>query len=85
MSLSIPCKISRWLNSRKAMLVWSLECLVTVNDLWLYLTVPWVGLQFGIMVFPDHTHLLFQTRVIDFGVANIFIRTCTGQTLIRLS
>ena len=26
---------------------------------WLYLAVPWVCLQFVIVVFPDHTHLLF--------------------------
>ena len=26
---------------------------------WLFLTVPWVCLQFVIVVFPDHTHLLF--------------------------
>ena len=25
----------------------------------LYLTMPWVCLQFVIVVFPDHTHLLF--------------------------
>ena len=32
-------------------------CLVVV--LWLFLAVPWVCLQFVIVVFPDHTHLLF--------------------------
>ena len=26
---------------------------------WLFLSVPWVSLQFVIVVFPDHTHLLF--------------------------
>ena len=26
---------------------------------WLLLAVPWVCLQFVIMVFPDHTHCLF--------------------------
>ena len=26
---------------------------------WLFLAVPWVCLRFVIMVFPDHTHLLF--------------------------
>ena len=31
-------------------------CLLTVNVLKLFLTVPWVGLQFVIVVFPDHTH-----------------------------
>ena len=29
------------------------------NVLWLFLTVPCVGLQSVIVVFPDHTHLLF--------------------------
>ena len=28
-----------------------------VNVLWLFLTVPWVGLQCVIVVFPDHTYL----------------------------
>ena len=26
---------------------------------WLFIAVPWVCLQFAIVVFPDHTHLLF--------------------------
>ena len=32
-------------------------CLVIVIVLWLFLTVPWVGVQCVIVVFPDHTHL----------------------------
>ena len=36
----------------------SFGCLVTINDLGLFLMVPCVGLQFVIVVFPDHTHLL---------------------------
>ena len=35
-------------------------CLVTVNVLWLFLTVPWVGLQCVILLFSDHTHLFFM-------------------------
>ena len=31
-------------------------CLVIV--VWLFLAVPWVSLQFVIVVFPDHSHLL---------------------------
>ena len=42
-----------------ALLLLSFGCLVTVNLLRLFLTVPWVGLQCVIVVFPDHTHLLF--------------------------
>ena len=41
-----------------ALLYVSFRCLV--NVLWLFLTVPRVGLQCMIVVFPDHTHLLFD-------------------------
>ena len=34
-------------------------CLVIV--VWLFLVMPWVHLQFLIVVFPGHTHLLFLT------------------------
>ena len=34
-----------------------LQCLVTVNILWLFLMVPRVCLQYMIVVFPDHIHL----------------------------
>ena len=33
-------------------------CLVIV--VWLFLAVPWVCLHFVIVIFPDHTHLLFS-------------------------
>ena len=42
-----------------ALLLLSFRCLVTVNVLWLFLMVPLVGLQCVIVVFPDHSHLLF--------------------------
>ena len=35
-------------------------CLVTV--VWLFLTMPWVCQQFVIVLFPDHTHLLFLVQ-----------------------
>ena len=41
-----------------ALLLLSYRCIVTINVLWLFLTVPWVGLQHVIVVFPDHTHFL---------------------------
>ena len=40
-----------------ALLSLSSWCLVIV--VWLFLAVPWVCPQFVIVVFPDHTHLLF--------------------------
>ena len=36
-------------------------CLVIA--VWLFLTVPWVGLQFVIVVFPDYTHLLLSLQI----------------------
>ena len=39
-----------------ALLNLSSWCLVIV--MWLFLEVPWVCLQFVIVVFPDHAHLL---------------------------
>ena len=39
-----------------ALLSLSYWCLAIV--VWLFLAVPWVCLQFVIVVFPDHTHLL---------------------------
>ena len=41
------------------------------NVMWLFLTVPWVGLQCVIVVFPDHTHLLFVIHIIMKYVYNI--------------
>ena len=41
------------------LLLLSYKCIVTIDVLWLFLTVPWVGLQYVIVVIPDHTHLLF--------------------------
>ena len=43
-----------------ALLRLSSWCLVVV--MWLLLAVPWVCLRFMILVFPDHSHLLFLHR-----------------------
>ena len=40
-----------------ALLNLSTWCLVMVE--WIFLAMPWGCLQFVIVVFPDHTHLLF--------------------------
>ena len=40
-----------------ALLLLSIGGHVTVNILKLFLMVPWVELQFVIVVFPDYTHL----------------------------
>ena len=43
-----------------ASLLLSFRCLVTVDVLWFFLTVPWVHLLCVIVVFPDHTRLLLD-------------------------
>ena len=42
-----------------ALLLLFYRCSVTINVLWLFLMVPWVGLQYVTVVFSDQTHLLF--------------------------
>ena len=42
-----------------ALLLLFFRCIVTINVMWLFLTVSWVGLQCVVVVFPDHTYLLF--------------------------
>ena len=49
-----------------ALLSLSSWCLVIV--MWLFLVVPLVNLQFVIVVFPDHTHILFLVCVLYCGL-----------------
>ena len=58
--LSRPAIILTRNRELVALLLLSFRCLVTVNVLWLFLMVPWVGLQYVIVGFPDDTHLLFS-------------------------
>ena len=42
-----------------SLLLLSYSCIVTIDDLWLFLKISWVCLQCEIVVFPYHIHLLF--------------------------
>ena len=53
-----------------ALLNLSSRCLVMVE--WLFLTVPWVCLRFVIVVFPDHTHLLFWRYSCHANINNLW-------------
>ena len=56
-----------------ALLNLSSWCLVMVERL--FLAVPWVCLQFMIVVFPDHTHLLFLLSIIIlFSATHIYFQ-----------
>ena len=68
--LSLICNAFLYVHSRfaiflkrkrelVALLLLYYRCLATANAQWLFLTVPFVVLQCVILVFPDHTHLLF--------------------------
>ena len=50
-------------EERVALLLSYFGCLVSVNVLWLFLTVPRVGLQCLIVVFPDHTNLFLLNEL----------------------
>ena len=63
-----------------ALLLLLCKRLFTINVLRLFLTVPWVGMQCVIVVFPDHTHLLSdiilsKTRITQMMTS---LRGCTG-------
>ena len=49
---------SQW-RKRELVAVLCLSSLCLVIVVWVFLTMPWVCLQFVIVLFPDHTRLLF--------------------------
>ena len=58
------------------LLLLSYRCIITINVLWLFLTVPLVCLQYVIVAFPDHTHLLF-------GVSSMYKEKCLHKVLVN--
>ena len=47
-----------------------------VMVLWLFLAVPQVFLRFEIVVFPDHTHLLFLMDYMYLNILKVFAEVC---------
>ena len=47
------------MGKRELVALLSLSSWCHVIVVWLFLAVPWVCLQFVIVVFPDHTHLMY--------------------------
>ena len=61
-SLKAPITTAKWggwLLIGRVLRGWGLSSWCLVIVVWLFLAVPWVCLRFAIVVFPDHTHLLF--------------------------
>ena len=57
-SISVFAIISKRKRKQVGLLLLSYRCIVTINVMWLLLTVPLVGLQCVIVVFLDHTQFL---------------------------
>ena len=62
MHYSVSFLVFQSLDAEESCLLcfYCLSDLVPVNVLWLLLMVPLVGLQYVIVVFPNHTHLIFD-------------------------
>ena len=67
-----------------ALLLLSFECRVTVTVMKLFLTVPWVGLQFVIVVFSNHSHLLLTNFILYVWEQETLRQYCTNSH-VRLS
>ena len=59
----------------------ALLCLYSVG--WLFLTMPWGCLQFVIVVFPGHTHLLFSQQCIAVYWCDQAVLGYVGLTLVN--
>ena len=59
---ALLCVLSRVpiILKRKILFLLSHPCLAILYVLWLFLTVPWVGLQCVIVVFPGHNRFLLH-------------------------
>ena len=56
-----------------ALLLLSYRCIVTINVLCLFLTVPCAGLQYVIVVFPGHTHIHFYNVCNNYLIGRFMI------------
>ena len=51
------------MGKRELVVLLTLSSWYLMIDVWLFLTVLWVCLQFVIVVFPNHTYLLFLPKL----------------------
>ena len=58
--MSILVLQSSWWGERELFALLSLSSWCLVMVVWLFLAVTWVCVRFVIVVFPDHTYLLFN-------------------------
>ena len=77
-SFAIILKRKRKLAS---LLLLSYRCIVTIDVLWLFLTVLWVSLWCGVI--PDHTHLLFDSPIKAIIYPESPLRSNTNNTITK--
>ena len=59
---------------------------MTVSVMWLFLTMPWVGLQCVIVVFPDHSHLLSgDTQTNPFRKAKLWYQKVSDGFIMEMN
>ena len=56
------CVLSLIAQCNQICIVFNIKLKINLRLVWLFLAVPWLSLQFVIVVFPDHTHLLFLCK-----------------------
>ena len=78
--LYVHFSIAIILIGKRELIALSSWCLVMVE--WLFLAVPRGCLQFVIVVFPDHTHLLFLFYYVSLCALSIFVTTLTRKRMI---
>ena len=60
------------MGKRELVVFLSLSSLCLVIVVWFFLSVPWVGLKFMIVLFPDHTHLIFLLYLLVVRVKRLY-------------
>ena len=59
------------MGKRELVALLSLSSLYLMTVVWYFPAVPWVCLRFVIVVFPDHSHLLFQIHLLCLATGSI--------------
>ena len=62
------------MGKRKLVALLSLSSWCLMIVVWLFSAVPWVCLQFVIVVFPDHTHFFTYCKFGNFREGLIFLK-----------
>ena len=70
------------MGKRELFALLGLSCWCLVIVVWLFLAVPWVSLQFVIVLFPGQAHLLFLLRICRIILEGKYSVNCYGPVLL---